>query len=141
MLTGLFDFQSTLNSPELDHIRRDMEIRRVVVQTCHIVGEATMQGIDPADSSGEGTVANKVCAVTERFSPPSFLSPVPTQTQSAANSMAFLRGFGLQSLVDELLAVDGVHNLGNLLSLTFDIHCIFDKLMLWFEGTDEVRCW
>jgi len=53
--------------------------------------------------------------------------------------MSILRHFGLENIADELLADDGVHNLGNLLSLGTDVHDRFDNLELWFEGTDEVH--
>jgi len=52
--------------------------------------------------------------------------------------MSILRDFGLESLTQELLATDGAHDLGNLLSLASDVHAHFDNLELWFEGTDEV---
>jgi hypothetical protein len=74
------------------------------------------------------------------------LSPLPpsithtiVQTEYAAAAMTILEYFGLESLVKELLAADGVHNLGNLLSLQSNIHTYFDNLDLWFEGTDVVR--
>ena len=53
--------------------------------------------------------------------------------------MAILSHFGLESIVDELLATDGVHDIGNLLSLESNVYDRFDNLELWFEATDEVR--
>jgi len=53
--------------------------------------------------------------------------------------MGILKTFGLESLVDQLLAANGVHNLRNLLSLRPEVHILFDNLSLWFEGTEEVR--
>jgi len=37
-----------------------------------------------------------------------------------------------------LEAVDGVHEIWNLLSLEHNLHSKFDSLDLWFEGTDNV---
>lgn len=54
--------------------------------------------------------------------------------------MAILKHFGLEDLADELLAADGVHNLGNLLSFEPNIHAKFGRLELWFESTNEARC-
>lgn len=53
--------------------------------------------------------------------------------------MAILEHLGFESLANELLEAGGIHNLGNLLSLAQDAHAFFNKLELWFEGTDEVR--
>lgn len=55
--------------------------------------------------------------------------------------MAVLWYFGQQDLAKELLAADGVYNLGNLLSLSPDMHTQFDSLGLWFEATDMVCYW
>ena len=52
--------------------------------------------------------------------------------------MAILSHFGLENLVSDLLAKDGVHDTGNLLSLEPNIHTLFDHLELWFDGTDKV---
>ena len=59
------------------------------------------------------------------------------QTEYAAHAMSILRHFGLESLARELLAADGVHDLGNLLSLSPHVHTHFDNLELWFESTDK----
>jgi len=69
------------------------------------------------------------------------LSPSLTyfQDEYAPTTISVLKHFGLGSLADELLA-DGVHNLGNLLSLSADIHGEFYDLNLWFEAT-EVVCY
>ena len=61
------------------------------------------------------------------------------RTEYAGHTMSILRHFGLESLALELLAADGVHNLGNLLSLSPHVHAHFDNLELWFERTDKVR--
>ena len=53
--------------------------------------------------------------------------------------MTILRDFGFEGITTKLLETNGVHNLGNLLSLATDVHGFFDKLELWFESTDEVR--
>jgi hypothetical protein len=60
-------------------------------------------------------------------------------TEYAVNDMTVLGHFGLGTLVDELLEADGNHNLGNIISLETNVHQYFEKLELWFEGTNEVR--
>ena len=59
--------------------------------------------------------------------------------ECAVGVMAILEHLGFESLANELLEAGGIHNLGNLLSLAQDAHAFFNKLELWFEGTDEVR--
>jgi len=59
------------------------------------------------------------------------------QTGYAATAMSFLIAFGLGGLAHDLLATDGAHDLGNLLSLENGVHADFDRLNLWFESTDE----
>lgn len=63
------------------------------------------------------------------------------QESHAATAMAILKDFGLGSLVDGLIAADGVHDLGNILSLSPDMHSHFDELSMWFEATDMVCYW
>ena len=53
--------------------------------------------------------------------------------------MSILDSFGLQNLTEKFLAVNGVHELTNLLSLDPTCHRYFDDLNLWFEPTEEVR--
>ena len=69
---------------------------------------------------------------------PSLLASI-FQTDYAANAVAILRAIGLEDIAQKLLAEDGVHGLGNLLSLEPVTHSMFDDLDLWLEGTDEVR--
>ena len=52
--------------------------------------------------------------------------------------MTLLKSFGLVGLVDSLLPRNGVHRIGNLLSLDPICHRNFDNLNLWFEQTDVV---
>ena len=137
MVTGLFDDTSMEQNPALEQLCGDLGIAAATVQACHILSESTMQGVDPAGDGKKDTAANKVCGIGVTYSllPP----PIPiVQTEYAATAMAILSHFGLNSLVSELLAKDGVHDTGNLLSLESNIHSMFDKLNLWFEGTDEV---
>jgi len=49
--------------------------------------------------------------------------------------MSILTLFGLEDLVETLLAKNGVHCLENLLSLDPNCHADFDNLDLWFEHT------
>lgn len=70
--------------------------------------------------------------------PPSLLPTPAAQTNCAAAVISILKYLGLGGLADELLVTDGVHNLGNLLSLGTGLHVHFASLNLWFEGTDEV---
>ena len=69
------------------------------------------------------------------------LSLPPTiiaQDEYPPTFIAIFKDFGLESLADELLAADGVHHLGNLLSLSSEIRYQFNSLGLWFEATDTV---
>jgi len=61
------------------------------------------------------------------------------QTSHATAAMSILSSFGLEELVEGLLAENGVHRLGNLLSLDQICHNYFDNLKLWFEHTETVR--
>ena len=118
MLTGMYDYKSTQQSSELDQLRRSRRARAATVQACHILNQSTMQGVDPTGDSEENTIV---------------------QTSYAATAMSFLIDFGLDGLAHELLATDGVHDLGNLLSLENGVYADFGRLNLWFECTDEVR--
>ena len=60
------------------------------------------------------------------------------QTSYASGAMTILSYFGLEGLVHSFLARNGVHRLGNLLSLDPICHRNFDNLNLWFEPTDVV---
>ena len=59
-------------------------------------------------------------------------------TKYTVNTMSVLRYFGLESLVRELLATDGVHDPRKLLLFETNAHTCFDNLEPWFEGTDKV---
>jgi len=64
-------------------------------------------------------------------------SPI-TQTHYAAGVLSTLKQFGIEDLATALQAVDGAHEIWNLLSLEHNLHSKFDSLDLWFEGTDKV---
>ena len=137
MVTGLFDDTSVEQSPALRQSCVDLGTGSATVQACHILNESTMQGVDPVGDGEKDTAANEVCAIGVSCSllPP----PIPlVQTEHAVTAMTVLEHFGLENLVSELLAKDGVHDTGNLLSLELNIYHKFDKLILWFEGTDKV---
>ena len=137
MVAGLFDSTSMEQNPALEQLCGDLGIAAATVQACHILSESTMQGVDPAGDGKKDTVANKVCGIGVTYSllPP----PIPiVQTEYAVTAIAVLSHLGLESLVSELLAKDGVHDTGNLLSLELNIHDKFNRLNLWFEGTDKV---
>ena len=139
MVTGMFDDTSMETNHELRKMCKDLKAANTTVEACHILKESTMRGIDPARGSEKTTVINKVCAVAV---PRVFCCPPPMsiiQAEYAVIVMAVLGDFGLGDLGRELKA-DGVHSLGNLLSLGVDVHRRFDKLKLWFEATDQVRC-
>lgn len=140
MLTGIFDYTSTKQSEELTQLRDDLSTYSAVVQTSHILNESTMQDIDPSGGGERVTVLKNVRATdTSRAlcCPPSPTSIV--QTEYAVSAMSILRDFGLESIATKLLGTNGVHDLGNLLSLATDAHGFFDRLELWFESTNEVR--
>ena len=54
-------------------------------------------------------------------------------------AMATLIHLGLGDFAEEFLGEDGIHDLGNMLSLEFNFYVAFGSLALWFEGTQEVR--
>ena len=137
MVTGLFDRTSMRQSRTLKQSCVDLGAASATVQACHILSESTMQGVDPAGDSENAATVNKVCGIGVSCSllPP----PIPiVQTAHAVTAMSVLEHFGLENLVLDLLAKDGVHDTGNLLSLEPNIHSMFDNLELWFEGTDRV---
>jgi len=76
-----------------------------------------MQGIDPAGNDEDSAVGRK--------------------TDYAVTAISILRDFGLHDLVQRLCVRNGVHRLGNLLSLEPSCHIHFDRLNLWFESTGE----
>ena len=137
MVTGLFDRTSMEKSPALKQLCVDLGATYTAVHARHILSESTMQGVDPAGDSEKAATVNKVCSIGVSCSllPPSI--PL-VQTEHAVTAMAVLSHFGLENLVSDLLAKDGVHDTGNLLSLEPNIHIRFDRLNLWFEGTEEV---
>jgi hypothetical protein len=141
MVTGMFDYTSIRKSPELKKMCSDQKTTSATVQACHILNESTMQGIDPSGGSEKTTVVNRVRAVAVsrvlRYPPPTSI----IQTEYAATVMTILRHLGLGALADDFLKAEGVHNLGNLLSLGTECHDRFDNLDLWLEGsTNEVCC-
>ena len=77
-------------------------------------------------------------AVSLRSHCPSSLT-LTVQTDHAAGAMAILKMFGHSDLYTRLLAQDGIHHVGNLLSLELNCHNSFDHLKIWFEATEEVH--
>jgi len=65
-------------------------------------------------------------------------SPSPTPVIQTEYAMATLISIGLGDLAKETLGADGIHDLGNMLSLEFNLHVGFSDLCVWFEGTQEV---
>ena len=63
--------------------------------------------------------------------------PSMVQTCHASGVLTIMESFGLGDLVDSFLSQNGVHHLGDLLSLVPICH--FERLNLWFEHTGEVR--
>jgi len=133
MVTGKFDSASIAKSGELSEECDNQGAGETEIQACHIFNESTMQGI-----VGEDAVENKVRGTIVSQVPHVSATHTYLWDKHAANAMAILKNFGLESLADELLVADGVHNLGNLLSLSPEMHIFFDRLTLWFEATDEV---
>jgi len=70
-------------------------------------------------------------------SPP--LSTPIVQVEDTATALPILRDFGLEGLAQGLLAVGGVHSLGNLLSLGTNVHRHFDCLEL-YSSKVPARC-
>jgi hypothetical protein len=99
-----------------------------------------VRDVDSTKESEESTVTDnlKVCADTMSRA---IRIPSPTsiiQIKYTVNTMINLRYSGLESLVQELLATDGVHDPGKLLSFETNVHTCFDNLEPRFEGTDKV---
>jgi len=135
----MFDETSVRNNGELYQQCLHLDAGLAVVQACHILNKSTMQGIDPTGGSESDAVTNKVCAVMVSLVLRRPYHPRPSQTSFAVTAVSILRGFGLENLAQELLEEDGVHGLGNLLSLEPVTHGYFDDLRLWFEATDKVH--
>lgn len=142
-MTGFFDELSLEKSLELKLKRKDLISKgfigkRTGLEACHILGESTMQGVDPAGGTKGSAKEAKVCAFTSvsRY-PPLLMSTI--QTSRASNAMAILKTFGLDHLYEKLLPENGVHDVGNVLTLEHNCHRDFDRLNLWLEATDEVH--
>ncbi|KAF9645735.1 hypothetical protein BDM02DRAFT_3262713 [Thelephora ganbajun] len=114
MITGLFDMTSLKHNAELQRRGETLGGMPIVVQASHILSESMTQGIGLNE---KGSIANK--------------------TDYAAGVLAILSQFGLGYLSGALAAVNGVHEVWNLLSLQCDLHSDFDSLNLWFESTGE----
>ena len=56
--------------------------------------------------------------------------PPIVQDDYASTAITVLEHSGLESPIDELIAADGVHHLGNLLSLSCDAGFLFEHLYL-----------
>ena len=142
MITGSFDRTSVDGNLEVQSLCKKIGGSRVVVQACHIVGEALMQGIGQTV-----VVKNKVCTIVESLTVHS-LHRLP-QRANAAGVLATLWLFGLENIVLDLERKDQIHETWNLLSLDTNIHYLFDRLDMWFEElSDKVRhleavhlCW
>ncbi|KAF8257881.1 hypothetical protein EI94DRAFT_1756444, partial [Lactarius quietus] len=115
LLTGAFDKTSTKHSTQLHELSRLTGVCHLVA--CHILSESTMQGIDLTGTSKDVRIMDK--------------------RRHAASDMSLLASFGLDELIQSLLAEGGVHRLGNLLSLEPTCHDHFDALDLWFEHTEK----
>jgi len=64
MLTGMFDDASLDLSHELRELRAQAGAVRSTIQACHILGESTMQNVDPAGGGEQRATMHKVCAAT-----------------------------------------------------------------------------
>ena len=62
-----------------------------------------------------------------------------SQPRYTPGIIAALKQLGLEDLALGLEPVGGAHQFWNLLSLECNLHGAFDRLDLWFGGTDEVR--
>lgn len=60
MITGMFDSTSLNDCADLNDMAIRDDIVAVTVETCHILNESTMQGIDPTGASEDVAVVNKV---------------------------------------------------------------------------------
>ncbi|KAI9567170.1 hypothetical protein HD554DRAFT_2220399 [Boletus coccyginus] len=104
MITGIVDKTSFLKTT-------------FVIESAHILNESTMQGIDPAGTSGDRAEA---------------------EARYASGPMAMLDSFGWSHLTEAFIRQGGVHEVWNLLSLQRDLHDEFDTLGLWFESTPQL---
>jgi len=127
----IYDRTSLKTKSTLLEEYRSMGLLPGSVEVCHILGEATMHGITGSDEVIKNKVrslGSSVVSITHAHHSDPF----------AATAMAVLKDFGLQGFAEELLAANGVHNLGNLLSLHAPFHTAFDMMAMWFEGTEVV---
>ncbi|KAJ7643827.1 hypothetical protein FB45DRAFT_282536 [Roridomyces roridus] len=117
MITNNVDFGSFYQNEAIKKLRLGTGAAVRVVQTCHILNESSiLQNIEPNDEY-----------------------PQQARPQHVGGALAILKMFGLGDLVERLMtrgptaSASGVHDLLNILSLTTDVHIIFDKLMLALE--------
>ncbi|KAF9643997.1 hypothetical protein BDM02DRAFT_3122647 [Thelephora ganbajun] len=118
MITGYFDRRSLKYSAELQRMKETLNGISLNIETSHILNESTTQGVGTGE---ESSVVNK--------------------THFAPGVMAILRQFGLEHLSLALEAVDGVHQIWNLLSLELNLHSDLGRFNLWFESTGEPNCY
>ncbi|KAI9457548.1 hypothetical protein HD554DRAFT_2030008, partial [Boletus coccyginus] len=116
MFTCTFDCNSVSRCTELEAMATLEPV--VTVQTCHILNEPTIQGIDPTGTSKDSAVVNKI--------------------HYAAGAMAILGLIGFSTFTDAFERSGGVHQVRNLLSLEFNTHYKFDHRDLWVESTHQV---
>ena len=72
LVTGNFDERSVLKCHKLDDECVRLGAGPTTIAACHILNEATMQGVDPTGASEDIRVINKVCVVifSSLHSPP-----------------------------------------------------------------------
>ncbi|KAH0827303.1 hypothetical protein J3R83DRAFT_3927, partial [Lanmaoa asiatica] len=122
MITGLFNVNSLLHCAELRAIAKRDHVMGVTVQTCHILNESTMRGIN-------------LTGISKQSGPSITLTRYPD---------AFYRWhyghpemFGFSEFTEAFKRSGGFHQVWNLLSLEPKLHSKSDRLDLWFESTHQ----
>ncbi|GJE94029.1 hypothetical protein PsYK624_101970 [Phanerochaete sordida] len=109
MLSGNYGYDRTSVSrlPEL----KQSALRMVTTNCCYILSESTLQNVDPEDPE---------CNDNREYT---------------GKVLSVLESFGLGSLVRSVSTLNGIHHLSNVLTMSMQLHDLFDDLSLWLEGT------
>lgn len=138
MLTGSFDRASIRNSCELGRQCKELGAGYASVKVCHIMGRSTQRDIHATGERGADAMTNEVRHSVQIPRYPYSSTPV-IQTYISAAPLSVLTAPRLDDLIKSLAIRDGIHSLGNLLSLNVNCRDWFDNLELWFERTTDVR--
>ncbi|GJE94032.1 hypothetical protein PsYK624_102000 [Phanerochaete sordida] len=109
MLSGKFDGTSVEDLPILEP--QAQTIGMVTTNCCQILSESTLQDVDPENPDRDD------------------------KREYAAAVLAVLDSLRLGAVVRDALKQNGAHHLSNVLTMSLQLHDLFDKFNLWLEGT------